>query len=123
MTHLWEHKHDYYCEMQNYRASASDGCAQSFECWADFIAEWADVDADYNLLFRWDWMAATDDIGEQITPLTGNDGELRLCFMMQRKGDYRCVTVRGMSEQDEDAVRKYLAPLSEHMRRLWAPLL
>lgn len=123
MPHIWEHRHSYYCEMQNYRARPDEGCTQEFDCWAEFIAEWGDSDEDMNLLFRWDWMPATDEDGDDIKPMTGDGGELRLCFMMQRKGDYRCVVVHGMKNSDEQAVIAYLQPLAEHMRNLWSPLL
>lgn len=58
-----------------------------------------------------------------IRPLTGTGGELRLCFMLQRKGDYRCATVRGMREDDEANVLAYLIKYAQHMRTLWSPLL
>lgn len=121
--HLWEHRHAYHCEMQNYRARASDGCSQTYESWTDFIGEWNFCDMDYNLLFRWDWLPASDADGEPIAPVTGNGGELRVCFMLQRKGDYRCATVLNMREEDEAEVREYLTKHAKHMRMLWAPLL
>lgn len=122
-THLWEYVHPYYCEMQNFRARVSEGCSTHYESWQDFLGAWGDTDLDYNLLFRWDWLAKRDDDGEPVAPLTGNGGEMRLCFMLQRKGDYRCATVTNMREEDEPSVVKFLTERAQHMRSLWAPLL
>ena len=121
---LWECKHSYYCEEENYFASASDKTVSEFKSLADFLSEEGDADKDCNLLFRWDWTEEDDD-GDNQCAYNGDDyyrnGKLSLFFMGQRKGLYRSVTVE-VCRADEASVIKYLAPRWQHMQELWAPL-
>lgn len=59
--HLWEAEHSYYYSDSNY---TKNGCRADYESWTSFMAESGDIDPDYNLLFRWDWNAETDDNGD-----------------------------------------------------------
>ena len=61
--HLWEVEHDYYCTERNYFANDERDLGDSHKSWQDFVAEWGEsdsIDLDYNLLFRWDWVATGD---------------------------------------------------------------
>ncbi|KYG38143.1 hypothetical protein [Bacillus gaemokensis] len=100
--------HQYYCLESGYNH-------ESFDSWQDFIDTWgSDVDMDYNLLFRWDWKP-TDEIQPELYP-----ERVELFFMHQRRGDYSSVFVK-VSKADEEAIRKFIAPRWEHMKKLWTP--
>ncbi len=106
--HLWEVEHDYHCELFNY---FSNECHDSFDSWTEFKgSDWFEADADYNLLFRWDWL--------------NKDGQhkLHLFYIKQRKGIFQSVTIYNMLESDEDEVRTWLLPKLDHLKRLWEPL-
>lgn len=117
--HLWDSEHPYRCEDSNFRGPASE-CKQHFETWELFIEDgWGHSDADLNLLFRWDWKQHTRDDGEARNP--ARPDILYLFWMLQRKGDFRIVTVN-VSHRDEDDVRGWLQDRLNHLVRLWAPL-
>lgn len=117
--HLWEADHPYYCNLGNYY---SNGCGSEYRSWAEFIAEEADADMDYNLLFRFDWREGEDwGAGEFNGDPYYRNGCLQLFFMGQRKGAYRFVTV-DVCRADEPAVLEYLKPRWAYLQRLWAPL-
>lgn len=103
--------HPYHCEEQNFRARGDD-TIHRFESWASFMEDgWGDSDMDLNLLFRWDWHEDRE----------WTDYTLQLCFMLQRKGDYRCVEVK-TTDIDAPAVREWLTKRWQHLCRLWAPI-
>ena len=109
MPHLWEVKHPYYSADSNFYAPGME-----HETWADFIDAEGDSDFDMNLLFRFDWIKADAD-NEQ-------DGDkLFLFWMGQRKGLYRW-SVIDIKDADEDAVRAWLKPRFDHLKKLWEPL-
>lgn len=120
MIHLWA-KHRYYCADGCYFAKRSE-CHIDYETWEDFIAEQGDADWDYNLLYRFDWMAK-DEEKESYEPvdLDTRDGVLKLYFMGQRKAYPRSVHVQ-VCAGDEDKVRAYITPRFEFLKSLWAPL-
>jgi hypothetical protein len=120
---LWEAQHAYYCEEQNYFAGR-DKTVRQFNSWADFISEFGDADPDYNLLFRWDWKPKDED-AETYDPTAHDencrDGELYVHWMGQRKGLY-FTSVVAVCRADEPAVRAFLRPRLEHLKKLWEPL-
>jgi hypothetical protein len=116
MKHLWECGHPYYCNQGNYYASGRDQPVTEYKRWADFIAEEADADLDYNLVFRWDWKEDDGFDGD----INYRNGKLFVFFMGQRKGLYRWAEVE-VCRADEPAVIEYLKPRWEHMQRLWEP--
>jgi len=117
--HLWECRHPYYCEEENYY---SKDAMRSFKSFKGFFDEEGDADMDYNLLFRWDWLEEDPETGE--SNYSGDDyyrnGRLLLFFMGQRKGLYRSVSVE-VCRADEPKVIEYLRLRWEHMQLLWAP--
>jgi hypothetical protein len=121
MKHLWEAKHDYYCQEGNFYAR---DCHAEYRSWADFMAEEGDSDLDLNLVYRWDWKGPTDDDGNPKPPSPDpnyRDGHLLLFYMGQRKARARSVDV-AVCQTDEPAVREWLTTRWTHLRGLWAPL-
>jgi hypothetical protein len=124
MKHLWEHDHPYYCSEQHYfgTGTSRENPNSEFKSWAEFLEAMGDADKDYNLIFRWDWERSKD--GEPLAAPTDpyyRDGQLKLFYMIQRKGYHRMCEVE-VCPADEPLVREFLAPHWEHMRRLWEPL-
>lgn len=114
MKHLWEIEHPYYCNLNNY---FDNGCGNTYESWADFVAEEGDSDPDYNLLFRFDWREADPECEHW-----GNEREeLQLFWMGQRKGLYRFTQVN-VTKADEPAVREWLQGRLNYLMKLWEPL-
>lgn len=116
--HLWEYDHPYYCgePAREYR--------EKYASWADFTDTlWFGGDRDLNLLFRWDWQRWRDDpdIDPDLEPGEDTD-ELLLFFMQQRKGRFHDVTIK-VTDEDEPAVRKFLAECAATMRAVWEPFL
>lgn len=118
--HLWEVEHRYYCNEGNYFDNST---VARHESWADFVEENGDPDPDYNLLFRWDW----DEVdGETMAPTFNGDpyyrnGKLKLFWMGQRKGLYRCSIIK-VCRADEPQVIAFLKPRLAHLLSLWGPL-
>lgn len=112
MPRLWEIDHPYYCNQGNYYSNES--VCQEYESWADFLVEEGDSDLDMNLLFRWDWRKADPEEKEWGNP----EDQLLLFWMGQRKGLYR-YTLITVKDEDEPAVREWLAKRWAHLRRLW----
>jgi hypothetical protein len=121
VQHLWEPKHEYYCQEGNFYARE---CHADYAAWQAFVNEEGDSDPDLNLVFRWDWKIPTDDDGnpEPLNPdVNIRDGRLLLFFMGQRKARCRSAEV-SVCQADEPAVREWLATRWGHLRALWAPL-
>ena len=107
-------RHDYYCSDGCFFGSPGYRTHETFESWADFLVEMDDADFDLNLLFRWDWEPASDDPeDEQPTPT------LALFYVRQRKA-YNCSYRVKVRDEDEPAIREWLRPRWEHLRKLWA---
>lgn len=117
-SRLWEIDHPYYCNEGNYFAKGSEQPHMHFNTWAAFFDEYGDSDMDYNFLIRWDW----DE--EEERAYTGDDyyrnGILKLFWMGQRKGLYQWSTVE-VCRADEPAVREFLQPRWDYMRKMWEP--
>lgn len=119
--HLWEADHAYYCNLGNYY---SNDCGQKYESFQDFLDEWGDADFDYNMLFRWDWKEyEPDDYDDEEKAEEGHyaGDELRIFWMLQRKGAYRFCQVR-VKKEDEPEVIKFLKPRWKYMKDLWSPI-
>ncbi|MGX6999850.1 hypothetical protein [Caballeronia sp. KNU42] len=121
--HLWEEKHAYYCTEGGYtHTQAQHKTVWEFKSLADFLAEMADADMDYNLLFRWDWEEQNED-GEPT--YNGDDnyrnGKLKLFFMVQRKGFHSCSIIE-VCRADEPRVIEFLKPRMQYLFDLWSPL-
>jgi len=121
-TALYAIDHPYYCNRGSYYATALDQPYQEYEAWADFLAEEGDSDMDMNLVFRWDWKEEDEEGNPSFKgDVNERNGTLFLFIIGQRKGLYRWVEVK-VCRADNDAVRAYLEPRWEHMKKLWAPL-
>ena len=105
-THLWEHKHRYYCNEGNYYER---GEHVEYGTFAVFLEANCNIDLDYNLLFRWDWRK--EESGDR----------LYLFWMSQRKARNFSMSVR-VTEADEPAVRAFLQRAADHLFALWAPI-
>ncbi|MCW2132904.1 hypothetical protein [Arthrobacter sp. VKM Ac-2550] len=122
---LWEHEHDFYGPEGSFWGN---GMQQSpyinrFDSWAGFV----DGDSMHgaimglNFLYRWDWHAWHIDYPEDYPD--GKEGhELELFWMMPRKG-IMARSVIAVTPNEEDAVRAWLLPHAEYMRKMWAPLI
>jgi hypothetical protein len=119
MVHLWEIDHPYYCEQGNYYARPGEA-HEDYGSWAEFFEEEGALDADLNLLFRWDWHRPDPADVESGDAEPGD--ELHLFYVSQRKAVLRSVAVR-VTEDDEPAVREWLTGKAAHITRLWAPFM
>jgi len=117
--HLWEIDHDYYCNDANYYSRDSTMEYASFEA---FMEEWDGAPAgSYDLLFRWDWKAETDEDSDELSEAgKAGKGVLKLYWMGQRKGLFK-VSLVDVEGTDEERVRVWLQQHLEHMVKLWAP--
>ncbi|WP_042174584.1 hypothetical protein [Streptomyces sp. NBRC 110035] len=113
--HLWEIDHPYYCKEGNYY---KNGLHDTYASWTEFQEEWGDADKDMNLVFRWDWQR---DDGEYLEE--GEDPEpdtLLVFWVIQRKAILRsteCI----VTEEDEPAVRAWLAERGQYLAAIWEP--
>lgn len=118
--HLWEVKHPYYCADGNYY---SNDCVFEHRSWADFLLEMGDADLDYNLFFRFDWSEEDDDGN---CTFNGDEnyrnGVLKMYIMQQRKGRFTICHV-DVCRADEQAVKEYLQPRLNYLKKLWEPML
>lgn len=114
MKKLYEIKHDYYCQPENFYSGKT---ITYYDCWEDFLFDWKDADEDYNLLFRFDWNQEEDDEDE------GNniiENKLYLHWILQRKGLYICSIVTVKKENEKD-IKKWLEKKYKHLIKLWQP--
>ena len=114
MPHLWEVKHPYYCADSNYYARGDQQPVVEYASWSDFLDSEGTSDFDMNLLFRFDWIKA--DLEDERPK-----DKLYLFWMGQRKGLYRWSEI-AIKDADEDAVRAWLQPRFDHLKKLWEPL-
>lgn len=123
---LYEVKHEYYCAETNYFATLSEEFFTEYSCWNDFIEVWGypkkDIDLNYNLLFRFDWIEEDED-GEP--NFNGDEcyrnGKLKLFWMGQRKGLYQW-TIIDVCRAEEPIVREWIEPFWNHLKMLWNPI-
>lgn len=115
--HLWEYDHPYYCSETNFRVRRDqhNGNHLRWDSWQQFVEEgWASNDPDMNLLFRWDW--------HKFEPDEDEPDQLCLFFMLQRKGDFWAHTIT-VTDEDESAVRTWLAERAKTITAIWEPIL
>ncbi|MFD6968344.1 hypothetical protein [Streptomyces sp. NPDC059949] len=120
IVHLWEIDHPYYCAEGNYFKA---GQHTLFESWADFTEEttFYSGDRDLNLLIRWDWKSYRRD-PDLLSRDEDAEDELLLFFVLQRKA-WLCSAAVTVTDDDEPAVRAWLAECAQTMRATWEPLL
>jgi hypothetical protein len=118
MTHLWEVDHPYYCTEGNFY---KEGLADRFESWAAFTETlFYGGDHDRNLIFRWDW---TSWRRHPDPSLRGDSpDELTLFFVLQRTAVLRSASIL-VADDDEPAVRAWLAGRARTLAAIWAPIL
>jgi hypothetical protein len=110
--HLWNFDHDYYCNEEAW-SDPSRTSHIDFTSWDNFkTSNWYEADLDYELLFRWDWHAPSEELGLS--------EHLELFFMGQRHGRFRAVFIR-VTPEDEEEVRAYLQIRFDHLMWLWMP--
>lgn len=114
--HLWEVKHPYYW---NEGCFHENGHHFRYSSFAGLLSERADADEDLNLVCRWDWDEDKDDNEQVIEP---GRGTLKIFYVVQRKGFTQSCECP-VTAADEDAVRAFLLPKMEHLKKLWAPLM
>lgn len=122
MKHLWEESHLYYCVPTNYFNRR--GTIDHHDSWEEFYHEYSEADFDCNLIFRWDWQCK-DNWNEEQGVIAGQEGsmesdELRIYWMGQRSGLYRCSIV-SVKKEDETKVIRFLEPRFQHLKKIWQP--
>lgn len=113
--HLWEIDHPYHCREGNYY---KNGHHHTYASWAEFHEEWGNVDKDLNLVFRWDWKRYDPkylEEDEEPEPDT-----LFVFWVLQGKA-VLCSTECIVTEEDEPAVRAWLAKRGQHLAAIWEP--
>ena len=116
MIHLWEVDHPYYCQEGNaYKRDLANG----FESWADFTETlFHHGDTDQNLVFRWDWTSWRRHPDPDLR--SDSPDELTLFFVLQRKA-ILCSASILVTDEDEPAVRAWLAERAKTITALWDP--
>ena len=101
-------EHPYYCA----EGSGDNHCTS----WQEFLEDGAPSvkDPDLNLLFRWDWTLPDPEDSESVE-------ELKLFFVLQRKGMIISYTVE-VSSEDEPLVREWLTERLQTLKKVWTPL-
>lgn len=94
----------------------SNDASERFESFDEFIAEWGDVDIDYNLCFRFDLTKE-----EKRKDKTDVLYSAQFAIIQQRKGIYYPITVTGITESDAPRIAEWLAPHFEYMQKIWLP--
>lgn len=117
MTHLWEVDHPYYGTEGNYY---SNDCSNRFSSWSAFTETlFYSGDRDMNLLYRWDWMSWRRHPRPDLR--SDSPDELVLFFMLQRKA-IACSVNIAITDEDEPAVREWLAECAKTITAIWQPI-
>lgn len=115
--------HSYYCSENNFYVGNSKGenfGRSEYETWEEFRDEWlgedgVSIDVDYNLCFKFDIIQKRDPDTDDLI-----DGfELWLFFILQRKGIYRPVWIKNISEKDMPYIENFLKIQFEYMKNQW----
>jgi len=129
---FWELDHPYHAPDGNYFANRfqMEGFYLEYETWDDFLAEMDDADEDYNFLYRWDFFPAYE--GETVDVNSedydeddyepARPGELRFCYILQRKGNFLFAKIIDPKPEDEGRIRAYLETKWAHVKLTWAPI-
>jgi len=114
--------HNYYCSNANYYVGNLRGenfgkC--DYDTWEDFKEEWLNndgsLDDDYNHIFRFDIIESLDS--ETDEPL--GTYELALYFILQRKGIFRPVIIKTITQNDMTEIEAFLKVRWEYMKGQW----
>ena len=114
---LWEVKHPYYCSESNY---FDRGYSSQYNSWEEFLELEGDNDPDLNFVFRWDWKTYNAPDSDEYDPDEPETNEFQVCYVLQRKGIYRPVTVK-VNREDEPKIREWLKSKMELMKEVWEP--
>lgn len=117
---LKETNHSYYCSDSNYYVNGLNNWGRcDYETWGEFKEEWFfdgnDIDDDYNHLFRFDIEKREDDYGNKIE----NECDLKLYFILQRKGIFRPVWIKRIGEKDIKEIEVFLEDRWEYIKGQW----
>lgn len=109
-------EHSYYCSDSNYYVNGYENFGRSdYDTWENFKEEWLDsgtsLDDDYNHLFRFDICE------KEAVP---GSFELRLFFILQRKGIFRPVFIENIAKGDMAEIELFLKERWEYMKNQWA---
>jgi hypothetical protein len=115
--------HSYYCSESNYYVGNYHGenygrC--DYDTWGEFKEAWLDdnlwIDHDYNHCFRFDINPhrdfETDDIIQE-------KYSLKLYYILQRKGIFRPVFIKEISETDMPEIEQYLSDCWDYLKSQW----
>lgn len=113
--------HRYYCSNSNYYVDGYQNFGRcDYDTWKDFIDEWCvsvingkpiEFDDDLNHLFRFDICERDEHSGEF---------SLHMFFILQRKGIFRPVIVRKITEADIPEIEKFLRSRWEYLKGQWS---
>ena len=110
-------EHSYYCSGANYY---SNDASHEYDSWKEFDEEWGieDLDLDYNHVFRFDLKEneepeVDDTLGKYY---------LEIFFMLQRKGIFKPVLIKNITEGDFENIVKFLKPHWDYTKNMWEPL-
>lgn len=113
--------HSYLSSNSNYYVNANENFGRSeYDTWQQFKAHWLEeeleIDHDYNHLFRFDIKPQIDEETEEESP---DALSLHLYYVLQRKGIYRPVLIRSISEEDMPEIEKYLMECWAYLQGQW----
>lgn len=121
---LQETKHEYYCSENNYYVGNYNGENHGrcdYETWSEFKKEWLGIgedelwlDDDYNHVFRFDILEKKDDDERRL-----GEFELWLFFILQRKGIYRPVWIKKITQDDMSEINEFLKNRWSYMQNQW----
>ncbi len=114
-------RHSYYCSSGNYYVDGRRNHGRNdYDTWEDFKADWLNkdltIDHDYNHCFRF-------DILPHRNPETDEEIEgkfsLWLYFIIQRKGIYRPVLIKNITQENMEEIELYLKSCWEYIKGQW----
>lgn len=111
MLTLKETNHQYYCD--HYDEETYSSFQEFKEAWVG--GELSTIDNDYNLVFRYDLEKMLDDDTSQWT----GGYELRMNYMLQRKGKHVKVIIQNITEEDLKEINPYLKQNYEYLQGIW----
>ena len=105
---LKETTHSYYCSDSNYYSIKA---YMSYESWKKFVDDWdpLEMDIDMNYIFRFDIKKYDDE----------NDYLLQLFIMHQRKGLFRCVTIKNIQKENMKEITSLLQLHYNYHKKIW----
>lgn len=115
--------HSYYSSESNFYVGNRNGenfGSYDAENWQQFKEDWLfddlTIDHDYNHCFRYD--IEQDHDYETDEPVSGQFS-LKLFFILQRKGIYRPVHVKSITEDDMPEIEEYLKSCWNYLQNQW----